>query len=279
MQHWIRRGASALLLTAVFAGAAGLAPRPAAAFESRARHAGIFDIEQNCWLYGKSMEEVVPVASLTKLVSGLTFRRLGGDLDAPVTIEHADWYRAGRTRLRVGDTVPARTLLTMALASSDNCAARALSHVFGYDLQTFGYQMQRTVWELGCRQSRFVEPTGLDSLNTSNVRDVVLIFRAALEDPVLMEILGTPSYTIETRRGERTLVHSSRILRAREAVTAAKTGYLAVAGFCLVQRVQDPEGEFITVVLGAPTRGSRVRESLRLMDEARRQRQQLVRAD
>ena len=251
---------------ALFLGAA-MASAPAAdAFSVRARHAGIYDPASGQWLFTQAADEPAPVASLTKLAAALTFIRLGGDLDAPVTIRREDWVGAGKTRLRIGDVLPARTLLKLALVCSDNCAARALTHPFALSYEAYGYHMQETAWQLGCRQSTFVEPTGLNPRNMSTVREIVVLFSAACENPVLREFLGTSEFELETKRGPRTIVHSSRLLRARKEVFAAKTGYLDAAGYCLAEAVRYPEGEFITVVLGTASRGARNRESLRLID-------------
>ncbi len=244
-------------------------PGTADAFAVRARNAGIYDPDSGEWLYSKSIDDPVPIASLTKLAAALTFLRLHPDLDEPITITHDDWTHAGRTRLRIGDRVPARVLLKMALVCSDNCAARALTHPSGASYASFAYQMQQTAWDLGCRRTRFVEPTGLDERNVATARDVVILFKAALEVPMLREYLGTEKFELRTPRGPRTIVHSSRLLRARDDVVAAKTGYIDEAGYCMVEAVSDHRGDFITVVLGAPTKGSRSSESSRLIDRAR----------
>ncbi len=248
------------------------APREAAAFSVRAHNAGAYDPASGEWLYAQSIDTRVPVASLTKLAAALTFIRLHGDLDSPITITREDWTGVGRTRLRIGDRIPARTLLKLALVCSDNCAARALTHPFGLTYEAYGYRMQETAHGLGCRNSVFVEPTGLDERNVSTAREVALLFTAALQQPLLREYLGTRQFELETRRGPRTIVHSSRLLRAREEVLAAKTGYIDEAGYCMVEAVRDSGGEFITVVLGAPTKRARTWESVKLIDHVRQAR-------
>lgn len=249
-----------------------LHPSPAHALPVRARQAGVYNPGTGEWLYEKSPDQPVPVASLTKLAAALTFVRLTDDLDQLITIQRPDWVRSGKTRLRIGDRVPARTLLQLALVASDNCAARALTHPFGLSGEAYGYLMQETARMLGCRQSVFVEPTGLDPRNVATVRDVVLLFSEALRHPDLAEILGTSRFTLETPRGPRSIVHSSRMLRYRREVVAAKTGYISQAGYCLAQYVRDEEGDYITVILGARSKRGRNQESLRLMDYIRRQR-------
>jgi len=244
----------------------------ASAIRLRAHQAGIYDIATGEWIYSKSLDKPAPIASITKVVAALTFVRLTDDLDQKITITREDWRGAGRTRLRIGDRVPARTLLKLALVASDNCAARALAHPFGLSQAAFGYLMQETAWGLGCRRSYFTDPSGLDPKNVATVREVVLLFRKALEHPELREMMGLNRFTMPTRRGPRTVVHSSRLLRYRRDVRAAKTGYLAAAGYCMVQYVETKDGGFITVVLGTPTKGSRTRESARLIDYAKRKR-------
>jgi D-alanyl-D-alanine endopeptidase (penicillin-binding protein 7) len=250
----------------------------ASAIRLRAHQAGVYDMTTGKWIYEKSLDKPAPIASITKVVAALTFVRLTDDLDQMVTITREDWRGAGRTRLRIGDRVPARTLLKLALVASDNCAARALAHPFALSQPAFGYLMQETAWGLGCRRSYFMDPSGLDPKNVATVREVVLLFRKALEHPELREIMGLNRFTLSTRRGRRTVVHSSRLLRYRRDVTAAKTGYLAAAGYCMVQYVETKDGAFITVLLGAPTKGARTRESARLIDHGRQKRIKLLAA-
>ena len=249
---------------------------PARALSVNAREAGVYDLTTGEWLYEKRADVPVPIASITKIAAALTFRRLTHhleeDLDREVTITREDWIHAGKTRLRIGDVVPARTLLRLALVASDNCAARALAHGSGLSPEAFGYKMQELAWGLGCRRTQFVESSGLDPRNVASVRDVVILFREAMATPAIREVMGTTEFMLPTRRGARKVVHSSRMLRYRHEVVAAKTGYLAAAGYCLVQYVEDEQGPFITVVLGTPSRGARIRESTRLIEYTRRKR-------
>ena len=235
----------------------------------RARECGIFDLNHGTWLFARNVNDPVPVASLSKLAATLTFVRLTHDMDQLITITEEDWLHAGRTRLRVGDRLPARTLLRLALVASDNCAVRALTHPFGMDWQAYGYLMEQTAWSVGCRNARFAEPSGLDERNVASARDVVLLFRAAMRHPLLRECMGTSQFTLETARGPRPISHSCRLLRCREDVVAAKTGYTDKAGYCLVQCVRDPGGDFVTIVLGEPSEGARTRESMRLIEYTR----------
>ena len=251
--------------------------RGAEALSINAREAGAYDVTTGEWIFEKASDRSVPIASITKVAAALTFLDMSHDLDQLVTITREDWVKAGKTRLRIGDRVSVRTLLKLALVSSDNCAARALTHPFALSWEAYGYKMNELAWDLGCRNTTFREPTGLDGGNVSTVKDVVTLFSAAMKNPVLRDILGTRKFTLETQRGPRPIVHSSRVLRYRTEVQAAKTGYLAVAGYCLVQLVKDGEGEYITVVLGAPSKGARSRESIRLMEYTRRWREKQAR--
>jgi serine-type D-Ala-D-Ala endopeptidase (penicillin-binding protein 7) len=234
-----------------------------------AREGGIYDVKQGAWLYTKDVDTPVPVASLSKLAAALTFVRMTQNMDQLITITEEDWLHAGHTRLRIGDRLPARTLLRLALVASDNCAIRSLTHPFGLSWEAYGYVMEQTAWSLGCRHARFAEPSGLDQRNVASAHDVVLLFRAAMQHPLLRDCMGTPEFTLETPRGPRSIAHSARLLRYRDDVRAAKTGYTDAAGYCLVEYVEDPGGDFVTVVLGEPSDNARTRESLRLIDYTR----------
>jgi D-alanyl-D-alanine endopeptidase (penicillin-binding protein 7) len=265
----VRRVWSVAATVVAFALVAILAVPALAAFSTPVPHAGVFDPSAREWLYEKAIDDVVPVASLTKLTTALTVMRLRVDLDAPVAITEDDWVGAGRTRLRVDDAVPVRTLLKLALVCSDNCAARALVHAAGLTTEAFAFSMEETAARLGCKKSSYVEPTGLDERNVSTAREVVTLFNAAMQDPLLREFLGTSEFELSTPRGPRTIVHSARLLRARDDVEAAKTGYIDESGYCLVQQVADPHGDFVTVVLGGHSQSARSAESTRLINLAR----------
>lgn len=269
-RHMRRAWRAAAAMGAVLVALVAILAAPAlAAFSTPVPHAGIFDPSAREWIYEKAIDEVVPVASLTKLTTALTVRRLRIDLEAQVTITREDWVGAGRTRLRVGDRVPVRTLLKLAMVCSDNCAARALVHPTGLSTEGFAARMEETARRLGCKQSRYVEPTGLDERNISTAREVVTLFAAAMRDLYLREFLGTSEFELATPRGPRIIVHSARLLRARDDVSAAKTGYIDESGYCMVQQVADPHGDFITVVLGGHSQRARSAESARLIDLAR----------
>jgi len=235
----------------------------------RARQCGIYDLKRGAWLYAKNVNDPVPVASLSKLAAALTFVRMTHDMDQLITITEEDWVHAGRTRLRVGDRLPARTILRLALVASDNCAIRSLTHPFGMNWQAYGYMMEQTAWSLGCRTTHFAEPSGLDERNMASARDVVLLFRAAMQHPLLRDCMGTSQFTLETDRGPRPISHSCRLLRCREDVLAAKTGYTDKAGYCLVECVSDPGGDFVTIVLGEPSENARTRDSMKLIEYTR----------
>lgn len=242
---------------------------PSSEFHVRARGACAMDLATGAWLFTQAADDTLSIASLTKVAAALTVVDLVPDLDATVTILDEDWRHAGRTRLHVGDRVAVRTLLRLALVSSDNCAARALAHALALDRETFALRMTLLARRLDCRVTQFVEPTGLDAGNISTAREVALLFRAALADPLLREMLGTTEFVLETRRGPRVMVHSARSVRFHDEVAAAKTGYTDAARYCLAQQVRDPGGDLLTVVLGADSKSRRYTESAALAEHAR----------
>jgi D-alanyl-D-alanine endopeptidase (penicillin-binding protein 7) len=224
----------------------------------------VLDTEKGEVLFEKNMEEGLPIASLTKLMSALTILETDPDLDDTASITVADAWGSGRDRLRVGELFFLRDLLHASLMSSSNRATRALARASGLSHPQFADRMNRKASELGLLNSHFSEPTGLDEQNRSSALDCARLLYAALQDSIISSIADKSFYEFESvgkvRRKHR-IGSTSKLLFSSLKVKGGKTGYIGASGWCQGTLVEEDGGrELVVVVLGAPSKHTRFSE-------------------
>ena len=239
-----------------------------------ARHALAVDPHTGEVLFSKNDEYVVPIASITKLMTALVVRERGADLDSVVTVTRALRRGAGRSRLKVGERVRMGDLLHLSLMVSDNYATRELAANVGLDPEQFVARMNERAAELGLGETRFVETTGLSDQNVSTVHDVAELLRVVTADSVLAGIMTKKKYTFTSESGRtHELGNTNRMVYDRYPVFSGKTGSIGNAGYCVVTWLKDGEQEMIAVVLGSvndPTRFNDVRRIINRVARSRR---------
>ena len=199
----------------------------------------VVDQDTNEVLFSKNDSAVLPIASLTKLMTGLVIDDAKLPMDEAITItqDDVDIYKGSRSRLAVGTTLSRGELMHLALMSSENRAAHALGRTFPGGLQHFVSLMNSKARELGMNDTRYVEPTGLLSQNQSSARDLATLVSVAYERPILRDLSTSPIHQLEL--GHRTLQfnNSNRLVRSPDwDIGLQKTGYIADAGRCLVMQ-------------------------------------------
>src|SRR5690606_9116869 len=138
----------------------------------------------------KNDHAVLPIASLTKLMTGMIISgaRLPMDENITITQDDVDTEKGSRSRLRVGASLTRGELLHLALMSSENRAAHALGRTYPGGMSSFVNLMNAKAKLLGMKDTRYVEPTGLSSQNQSSAQDLATLVNAAHGDPVLREL-------------------------------------------------------------------------------------------
>ncbi|MEK9801813.1 MAG: serine hydrolase, partial [Curvibacter sp.] len=135
----------------------------------RSSVAYVVDQETQEVLFSKNEDAVLPIASLTKLMTALLISEADLPLDEAITItrDDVDTEKGSTSRLRIGATLTRGELLHLALMSSENRAAHALGRTYPGGLNVFVEMMNAKAQLLGMHDTRFVEPTGLSSKNKS----------------------------------------------------------------------------------------------------------------
>lgn len=206
----------------------------------QAASAIVVDLDTGAELFAKNADEIRPIASVGKLFLALTVRGKKLPLDGTTEIREEDkgFARGGaRSRLPVGVTFMNHDLLRAMLISSDNRACTALGRAAGMTAKQLVAGMNETAKALGLKKTRFEDPTGLNG-NVSTAREIVAALRAALADPVLAEVMATPTalvHSVGPRPVAINYFSTNVALRTnkRVPILGGKTGYTDEARYCL----------------------------------------------
>lgn len=227
----------------------------------------IIDQDTKEILLSKNDHAVLPIASLTKLMTGLLISQARLPMDQLITItqDDIDTEKGSRSRLMVGTTLTRREMLHLALMSSENRAANALGRTYPGGLSLFVSQMNAKARALGMKDTRYVEPTGLSSNNQSSAHDLAILVNVAHSDPVLREFSTSPGYEVAV--GNRTLQYNNtnRLVHSPSwAIGLQKTGYISEAGRCLVMQTEVAGRKLIMVFLDSAGKFSRLADAERV---------------
>lgn len=255
-------------------------PGPRTGPNLRARSAFIYDLDAGRVLYEKNADNIRPVASITKLVSSLTFMSLEPNLDDSMCVTAAQYpSRSGaRSRLSTGDCLHGWDVIGAALVASDNRAALGLAAAAGTDVEAFVRQMNVVSAELGMEHSSWADPSGLEDENLSTARDIARATIAVAAHPVLSMVASAPFWDIQRSLGsdkdDVQEIHTRRLFSTdrmvgREDLTieAAKTGYTDTARYCFTTVMQTEDGRRLVVtLLGADGKQTRWADMNRVLD-------------
>jgi D-alanyl-D-alanine endopeptidase (penicillin-binding protein 7) len=227
----------------------------------------VIDQDTNEVLYRKNDQAVLPIASITKLMTGLLISEAKLPMDEILTIAQADvdTEKGSSSRLMVGTQLTRGELLHLALMSSENRAAHALGRTYPGGLQSFVVLMNAKARALGMNDTRYVEPTGLSSQNQSSARDLAVLVNFAYGDPLLRELSTSPAHQVEV--GRRTLQYSTtnRLVKSPDwEIGLQKTGYISEAGQCLVMQAKVAGRKLIMVFLDSAGKLSRIADAQRV---------------
>jgi D-alanyl-D-alanine endopeptidase (penicillin-binding protein 7) len=218
-------------------------------------------------LFSKNDSAVLPIASLTKLMTGLLVSEAKLPMDEMITItqDDVDTEKGSSSRLRVGTMLTRGELLHLALMSSENRAAHALGRTHPGGLQAFVSLMNAKAKMLGMKDTRYVEPTGLSSHNQSSAHDLATLVNTAYDDAVLREFSTSPGHQIAV--GNRTLQYNNtnRLVKNPDwHIGLQKTGYISEAGQCLVMQAKIAGRKLIMVFLDSAGKLSRIGDAERV---------------
>ena len=227
----------------------------------------VLDQESGQVLYGKNSQAIVPIASISKLMTAMVVLDANLDPDEAISVtnDDVDWLRGSSSRLQVGATLTRDQLLRLALMASENRAAAALSRVYPTGRPGFIVAMNDKARSLGLSGTHFSDPTGLSSANVSTAEDLATMVSAAHAYPQIREYSTSPGLVMQV--GKRSVAfHNTNGLVANPGwdIGLSKTGFINEAGRCLVMQAQLAGRAVIIVLLDSWGKYTRTADASRI---------------
>jgi len=233
----------------------------------RSNVAYVLDQSNSQVLFEKNANVALPIASITKLMTGLLVVQAQQDMDEVLTITDADVDRHKFTssRLPVGARMTRGNLLHIALMSSENRAASALGRNYPGGLPAFVDAMNAKARELGMTETHYVDSNGLSSQNVSSARDLAKLVMVAHQEPLLRQYTTDPQYIVQAG-GRQLQYHNTNHLVAQPDwnIGLQKTGFINEAGRCLVMQAMIQGRNVIMVFLDSKGKQSRTADAGRM---------------
>jgi len=219
-------------------------------------HSLIMDLSTNSPVYAKDEKAVVPIASITKLMTAMVVLDAKLPMDEVLTITEADkdWLKNTHSRMRVGTQLSRYELMRLALMSSENRAAAALGRNYPGGLNGFIRAMNAKAQSLGMNRTRFQDSTGLSSGNVSTAEDLVKMVKAAAAYPEIHQFTTTSEHVMQAEKPRYSLgYHNTNALvhGGQWDIKVSKTGFTDEAGRCLVMLVNIANRPMAMVFLDA----------------------------
>jgi len=227
----------------------------------------VIDQDTHEVLLSKNDMAVLPIASLTKLMTGLVISDANLLQSEMITItqDDVDTEKGSTSRLAVGSVLSRGDLLHLALMASENRAAHALGRTYPGGMSLFVKAMNDRAKGLGMASTHYVEPTGLSSRNQSSAKDLAVLVGATYDVPLLRELSTSPAREVEV--GSRTLQYNTtnRLVKSPNwDIGLQKTGYISEAGQCLVMQTKVAGRKIIMVFLDSAGKLSRIADAERV---------------
>jgi D-alanyl-D-alanine endopeptidase (penicillin-binding protein 7) len=269
--------ASVVLVAALAAGvqpvwAARAASRndavPAATLQLKSSAALVLDQQSGEILYGKNTQAIVPIASITKLMTAMVV--LDAHLDPAekilITKDDVDLLRGSSSRLRVGATLSRGDLLRLALMASENRAASALGRNYPGGLESFVRAMNLKAQAIGMNGSHFSDPTGLSSANVSTAEDLATLVRSAHRYAKIRQYSTSTAFSVSVGAKHPVAFHNTNRLVGSVSwdIGLSKTGFINEAGRCLVMQATLAGRAVIIVLLDSWGKYTRIGDANRI---------------
>lgn len=229
-----------------------------------AKHVAVIDDATGEVLMARDADAVVPIASLTKLLTAMVV--LDAKLDPTeqlrITGDDVDTLKHSRSRVRVGTQMTRQAALEMALLVSENRAASALARNFPGGEAGFVKAVNAKVRSLGLTRTRVAEATGLSPDNTSTANEMAVITAAAARYREIERITSVKKSKATVDGRARELRNTNRLVGTKGwNIRVSKTGYTEEAGRCLAMRMLNGKRPITVVLLDADGSAQRLRDA------------------
>ena len=236
------------------------------------KSAVLMDATTGTVLYSKNMNEELPPASVTKIMTLLlVFEAIEkGTLkyEQMLTVsENAASMGGSQVFLEPGETMSVDELLKCVIVSSANDAALTLAEQVGGSEEAFVEMMNKRAETLGMKNTHFENVTGLDDNVTNHVtsaRDIAIMSRELMKHKKIFEY--STIWMDSIRNGAFGLTNTNRLIRIYKGTTGLKTGSTGKAGFCISATAERNGLHLIAVIMGSETRDIRNDAAKTLLD-------------
>ncbi len=233
----------------------------------RSAAAFVQDVETGEVVLGKNSDTVLPIASISKLMTAMVLLDAHLDPEEEITLtrQDVDHKKGTRSRLRPGMIMTRGDLLLIALMASENRAAAALGRTYPGGIDAFVAAMNAKAQALGMHETHFVEPTGLSSQNVSNAKDLAVLVNAAHGYPAIRDYTTRERAEVYASGRRMVFRNTNRLVRNPNwDIELSKTGYISEAGRCLVMRIRLASKDLVVVLLDSWGKYSRFADARRI---------------
>lgn len=251
----------------------------AAELDLTAKAALLMDADSGQIFYELNIDEPLPVASISKLMTLVLVLEALNDgkvalADLVTTSEYAASMGGSQVWLEPGEQLTLEEMLyAIAVGSANDAAVAAAEYLAGSE-SAFASLMNQRARELGLIHSEYsnssgLPPTllGLGGRQVMSARDVAELARHALTVPRLLEFVSTYGYTMRSNSTKKPVLwNNNKLLRRYQGVDGLKTGFTTEAGYCIAATAKRDELRLIAVVLGSSSEASRESDITKLLD-------------
>lgn len=229
----------------------------------------VFNAQNEHVIYDKNADKVMPIASITKLMTAMVTldARLSPNEKITITNADVDKLKHSSSRLPLGSSYSRNELLRLALMSSENRAAAALARTYPGGAKAFVDAMNQKAKKIGMTNSRFVDSTGLNSSNVATARDLAKLVSASNSYAAIREFSTTSQHSVSpgNKRSHLQYVNSNSLVRNQGwDIGVSKTGYLSEAGRCLVMQAKISGQSVVIVLLNSWGKNTRIGDANRV---------------
>lgn len=229
-----------------------------------AKHVVVVDDATGKVLMSRDADAVVPIASLTKLLTAMVVldAKLDPNEKLRITDDDVDTLKHSKSRVRVGTQMTRQAALEMALMASENRAAAALARTFPGGEASFVKAVNAKLRALGLNRTSIAEPTGLSPSNTSTATEMAAITAAAARYREIERITSEKKAKVPVDGKPREIRNTNRLVGAKGwNIRVSKTGYTEEAGRCLAMRILNGKRPITVVLLDADGSANRLRDA------------------
>ncbi len=233
----------------------------------------LMDFDTGKILYSKNDNEVLPPASMTKIMSMLLImERIDNktlSLTDEVTIsENAASMGGSQVFLQAGETYKVEELLKGIAIASGNDAVVAMAEKISGSVDDFVALMNEKAKSLGLTNTKFLNPHGLDTEgHVTTARDMATLARELIKHTSILKFTSIYEDYLKKSDGSSIwLVNTNKLVRFYDGVDGLKTGFTKNAGYCLTSTAKKNNTRFITVVMGAETSDKRSSDTVNMLN-------------